>query len=44
MIKLRAERETLDTLISQWQTSMKNVEEKTRQVAPSPEPSPKPSP
>ena len=44
VIKLRAERETLDTLISQWQTSMKNVEEKTRQVAPSPEPSPKPSP
>ena len=44
VVKLRAERETLDTLISQWQTSMKNVEEKTRQVAPSPEPSPKPSP
>ena len=44
VVKLRAERETLDTLISQWQTSMKNVEEKTRQVAPSPEPSPEPSP
>lgn len=32
MVKLRAERETLDTLISQWQTSIKNLEGKTQQA------------
>ena len=44
VVKLRAEQETLNTLITQWQTSVKNLEEKARQVAPSPEPSPAPSP
>ena len=43
VVKLRAERETLDTLISQWQTSIKNLEGKTQQVAPSPSPPPDPS-
>merc|ERR1740130_1798499 len=33
VVKLRAERETLNTLITQWQASVKNLEEKAQQAA-----------